>query len=457
MEITQFPSSRFDNLNLLAETVGNFFTEIYGGRELVLDFLRGCSMQEKQLEQDASELFDSMGRLTCPPFHTDLWYALDLQESAGQAADLLVIGPNNTTRVVGAQPGSGIEFVVGGPIDPSWQFPTPSTLLGAAFAQDNPVEPAVCLTSGVHFVLDPTNSRIILASNPFQDPRFTPVTDSTGIRHITLHLYAAQWDWQYMQTLYGSVINLPGQASQRYNDFTNAVLDALVMGSSEQTLTRAISAMTDIPLALASETVQFVTSDSVSQLVITDQNVYRVGSGANIIVTVGQLLTAGQQLTDGVTFYKMNDGVPATGLSQLTLTNELLPASIQGPLTFQNQQLPLTVTVDTGGFVKVTFPLLGQNSDITTFFNLLHATGVASGKTLANYLDLRTNPVGQPTALNLPTTVNPMQLLLNVLRYSFVIVVVKQAAMGPNALGLNLRSFLRLITPPHTGLMLQSV
>lgn len=75
--------------------------------------------------------------------------------------------------------------------------------------------------------------------------------------------------------------------------------------------------------------------------------------------------------------------------------------------------------------------------------------------TLARLLDTRRQPDGEPTAANLPATINPLKFLVeNVLRNNAFCVTITVAALGQNHLGLyNIRHLKRLI-PPQTLMFL---
>ena len=89
------------------------------------------------------------------------------------------------------------------------------------------------------------------------------------------------------------------------------------------------------------------------------------------------------------------------------------------------------------------------------FFNEIHARGVANDETLAHLLDTRTNKVGEPTTVNLPATINPLQFLAETaLRGNAFVVRLSMAAFGEGAAGLQHVQFLRKIIPPHTAMLL---
>ena len=74
--------------------------------------------------------------------------------------------------------------------------------------------------------------------------------------------------------------------------------------------------------------------------------------------------------------------------------------------------------------------------------------------TLAHRLDRRVEKIGEPTALALPATINPLQFLVeNVLRNNVTVVRVRVSDLGRNALGLHVARFFYKVIPPHTAVI----
>jgi hypothetical protein len=80
-----------------------------------------------------------------------------------------------------------------------------------------------------------------------------------------------------------------------------------------------------------------------------------------------------------------------------------------------------------------------------------NAAGKASGATLAELLDQRTNKVGQPAQSALPAYVNPIEMVVgNIMRNNLFVIRMNAASFGENAPGSTMLSFLRTVIPPHT-------
>jgi hypothetical protein len=82
----------------------------------------------------------------------------------------------------------------------------------------------------------------------------------------------------------------------------------------------------------------------------------------------------------------------------------------------------------------------------------IHGMIPMAGQTLAELLDIRTNPTGEPTADNLPATINPLEFLLsNLMRNNLFVIRVRPDSFAANAPGLQMFSLLRNIMPPHVS------
>jgi hypothetical protein len=85
----------------------------------------------------------------------------------------------------------------------------------------------------------------------------------------------------------------------------------------------------------------------------------------------------------------------------------------------------------------------------------VHRRGVASGKTLANYLDTRTEKEGQPSAESLPKEINPLKFIVeNNLRYGGFLIRIKTEALAPSAVGIDKLSYVRKLVPPNSAMVL---
>lgn len=445
-----FPEGRFDDLNTLLTTVGNFWTELFVGRELVYDMQRGNAFIERQIDQCAQELWDAVDRHTCPLYHTELVYPLILNEADGSAAGMLRYGDD---AVFGVQPDDSKTYLYGVAQDASWQFGVAADLVDLPVITNNPTNPTAILINGLDFVIDQPNQRIVFATNPFVDARLT-AEDDNGENVVRLYGVRAAFDTHYFSRFYGSLIDsVNTRSSPNYQKLITAVLDAIAETTTGRTLYRALEAITGVPFAAGAETVEAVTEDADGLLVITDANVYRYPANSVAVVDVGDEVQEGDALVGTVLVSQPTDGQVPAELTRLAIGAGLLSPAIDGTVVFPNADVAITVTEGVSGKTKITFPLGGDAAAVTDFFTEMHARGVTEGATLANYLDIRALPTTEPKAINLPATVNPLELLFqNLLGQSTTIVIVQPRLMGSDARIRDAR-LLRKLMNPHGSIL----
>ncbi len=448
----------------LLTLLGTFWSNLYGGKEFIEDFLFARASLELQTARNMQELVNTVSRYTCPVYHQQNWQPLTLSKSLIQTGQVVSFGAG---YLVGPQTnGQLINFGV--PIGFQTVHPNQDpTLVSAALIVDQPNNSTVALTNGMDFILDTVNENFVFLQNPFNNSNLQQILiyDSSGNvidQQIELFMFTAMYDKQIIYNQIGYYINILLGSSQNYLNLLNAVLDAVVGGTTMEQLAQLFAAITDTPIVLnTSETVQVIDTDSHGLLIVTDQNVYRFPSSASPIVSTGQVVYEGNQLVDTVAILELNNGQIPVSLTSVTLDmNTLLGGTYKGTLTFNTTPVSTIVTLNVSGKTKIEWPLVTTvSSDNTLFWNVCHARGVASGITLANLLDSRTNPVDEPTAANLPVTINPLGFLItNVLRYNSIVVQVKVAQMGPNNLGLsNMTPIYRKIMPPEKLLIVQQL
>lgn len=424
-----FPTA-IDNPKRITDLLGSYWPGTYGGNELVIAYAQGVNQAEQQLSSDIFELAASVGMYTCPVLNKWLWYNLTLKKS---------------------EMGSGFSF------------PIPVEFREAHYGANGIVTPTVMYTQGVDFILDTVNNLINFTTNPFTQPGNNPipvVVDNVVVDYILpLWFLDAGLDHEWLFKQFGYVIPLRLSSSPLYKEAIISVLSSYASATSYTNVASLLSAIADAPIVRTdTETVQVISADATSVLVITNREAYRFGLGAVPIVTVGQVVHKDDQLVDTVAIYEPSQGV-APPIASLTIGAGLLDPSIAGPLTFSNALTVLNVTLNVAGFTKVDWALGGAGADVTNFFNILHSKGVANGATLANYMDNRPQPQPtQPTAFNLPATINPLLFLYqNAFRANAFTIVLTTAGFGPNALGTSLLYLLRNIIPPHNVAIIVTV
>jgi hypothetical protein len=473
MQTFHYPQSDLDDRRALLGVLGTFWARTYEAVDQLNTYTQATADSVAQTQLNLLEAVAALSRYEIPIFHTENWYPLVLKKSQ------LNRTAANSYKFdeVGLMFDSGAAVQFDGFANRDFfAFPAPSDFAGAGQIFDRLLFPEFALLGGTDFIVDTTNSAIIFTENPFEQATVIrrPVYsgDTLVDEEITLWAFKAKFDYQYLFRQFAYAVNIQIGSSENAKRFVNAIMTGLIVGgAADGAIDAALSAVFDVPLVKEnSETVEVITLDNHGLFIATDKNVYRFAADATPIVVVGQLLNAGDALTNAFEFIDLNRGVVPSALPALALDNGYTSGCFYSDLIFENKEVPITVDVNhPSGYTYVSFPLAGFPHDVRRFFDEMHARGIESIPTtppecdttgankrlgtLAHILDKRTKPVGEPQADDLPATINPLKFLSeNVLRNNAAVVVVRVPALGKNHLGLYNIRHVRQLLPPYAAL-----
>jgi hypothetical protein len=421
-----YPSNDLEVADSLQNTLGSFWDVLYGDRETVNSYCVAKGEVELQSVQDLGEAAAACGHDACPVYRRVRWLPFTVRRSQ-------------------------VTVVDGG-----YQVQAPPSLAKANVVSSHITNPSVVWVYGVDYAL--AGGTFTFYQDPFQvDFAQNTVYNQDGTRlddEITFWLFHADTDVDRLYERLGQVFGLRMTSSEGYKRLLNAAWYALVRGTTRGDIEDAMSALTGIPLVRnESEVVSYVTYDKDDLLVITDLAVYRFPAAAKAVVVPGQALGKGQAMTDVLRLYDMSLG-QAPPVQSLSLGPGLLAPSIPDRVIFTNVDVPLEVTTAPDGHTVARFALEGDVASVDQFWALTDQKGVASGTTLARRMDTRANKVGEPTANNLPQTVNPLRFLSqHVLRYNAVLALLRPSAFGPDAVGLEHFRTVRRMMSPHQAVI----
>jgi hypothetical protein len=482
----RYPQTDYDRAQNMLALLGSFWAEFYHGRDQISSVVAAKGQVENQTINDLMEAANALARESCPVFHTDNWYMLRLLASEKNTGVTSLL----TYDTAGALFDSTYQYGVP-PETRTYSFPAPADLHDVRQIYNRFTEPSLCLTNGVDFVL--RNGAVIFAQDPFTDPRVAKravyLNGEVVDEEAAVWLFRGSFDYETLYRQYGYVLGMKFRSGLAYRDMLNAFFDALVGGTSSQQLLMAAAAITGIPLVIEpTETVTDIVSDYRGVAVVTDQHVYRFSDTTVPTVSVGDVVHAGDTVSDALQVVELNRGEIPDDLHALAMGRGFLANCYYADLIFENKEVPLEVdTNHPSGFTYVSFGLGGFPLDVSRFFDDMHERGIAASQlpvddcepgqtvlipgdecdgigtpdqrirrgTLAHLLDVRENPIGEPTAASLPATINPLQFLVqNVLRANAVLIRVKASGLQANGLGLHASTYLRQIVPPHTAVIL---
>ena len=453
----KYPSTDLDSADKLLSTVGSYWATTYLGMDFLSDALKAKSNLTAQTWVNFMELVASISRFTTPVFHHENWYPLAVKKSELNNFEALVPDYDTGSTNVYDQSGS-LEYGKAEELKSYFSVKIPTNLKRVKNVLNGIAKPSVIWSESVDY-WSPEAGVLVLREDPFEGDLF-PVKDiysdgKVSDQECVLWVYSGEWDYNTVYEQFGYALELHLSSSQGYLEVVNAVLDAFTGGTKAKDLQYAWSAITGVPVVLSdSETVELVTEDSRSKIIITDKNVYRFALGSTAIVAAEDTVYAGDALVDTLQIYEFTRGSVPSSLTGLVMGPGFLSLGFFGDITFENKSVAVEVEEDVEGYTKVSWPLGGFSEDVTKFWKDIHDKGVKEGKTLAMYMDVRNSPVGQPTAVNIPETVNPLEFLCeNFLRYNTFLVKINTRRLGKNKLPVIPAAALRKMIPPQTAMI----
>ncbi len=453
----QFPGSDLDRAGTVLGLLGSCWNRYWGqgevgGESLVRAYATALQRLAAQAADDLKEGQRAASRLLVDIWHDEHWYLLRLKESDLNSVDSAL-----------PQFGEGYVYGDGGirygtPVQrPYSRWEVPADLKACRLVMNRMSAPSVVMTESIDFQLG--DGDITFVQNPFDNPAIPKRSIFTGSvvtdREIGLWVFRGQFDWERIYQQFGYVLQLRLASDESYRDLLNGLLSSIVRGSNLADLQTALAAITNTPLTLEpEETVEQVYDDGEHLLVLTDLTAYKFNRGATALVEVGDVVQAGDPLVDTLQLHEFNTGELADWMTSAAFGDGFLSHGFLGELGFDNRAVPLIAEV-VDGYTKLSWELGGFSGDVEAFWDRIHTDGIAAGQTLAQLLDPRETPVGDPSPAVFPATINPLLFLAqHVLRHHAFAVLIKVSQVGRQALSLSLVRLLRRIIPPHTAMLI---
>jgi len=438
-----YPTNDLDNPDKLLSLLGSFWATAYTGNAFIQDIasVKGHETQETYLK--FLEVIRSISRYNVPVFSKKTWFALKVKESDFlksresnyfyQTGTSLACGANARGAEKSAEQQKYQSDIGYGDktLKEFFSVKLPDRLIRVPQIQNSVLKPSLTLLNSVDFEV--RKHSLIFNSDIFQDDRWPKrdILNAAGDlvdRECVLWVYNGSWDLDKVYSQFGYALSLKMKSSQGYKDFINAVFDCFVYGSNVRSQARLISSAFGLPTIKAKrEKVEEIFTYGNSHKIVTDLNVYVVPSSTTLTVSKGQVLKEGDFLTDSLQVYELNRGLTDDiNLEALTVEEGLLSFGFFHGITFENTDKPLNVETGVAGKTKISWELGGFDYDVEKFWDDVHSNGISSGTTIANLLDLRKTPSTEPTAQNLPQTINPLKFLVdNLLRNNAYVVKLK--------------------------------
>ena len=464
MSVPSYPYFDLEGGRLLLAQIGSFWSRIFADKPVLREHLRSVSNEQAQTYLNYLEAVATVSRLTVPVFHTEDWYLITARESDAEnvasiyRTDDLVYGPQSGD--VEGRPEGTVQTYGGRDRVDVFQIPLPEPMKDAQYTLQNQVTlPSKVWVYGVDYTIDRDRNLLRFAQDPFEDSAVTvrDILDESGAiidREFSLWVYKGSLDLDYLWEHFGYVLGMRLESSEDYKNLLNALWDMYVLGPSLKGFQGFLAALAGAPTIIdPEETVEVVREEGDTTLIVTNSHSYRVPSAATVLVDVGDTLYVGDILTDAVQLAELQGNDPDYSLlHSMALSDSFTSPTYMSELVFRNEDVALEyLGPDAQGRVMVRFEVSGFPADVDLFWERAHAQGKASGATLAELLDQRTNKVGQPPPSALPAQVNPLEMVIGeLMRNNLFVIRLNETSFGTTAPGSTMLPFLRRITPPNT-------
>ena len=400
----KYPKTYLDKAEDVRALAGSYWIEVYEGKDQVEDLVDARNTLWQALFSTWREAEKSKSRFSISPFKVKTWSYFPILKSKGISVEGVFGGG-------GAYGGQGLVY--GQTSGASWTLT--DNLSGVSQIYNRTSGPSASLYEGLDFTIDSVANRIVFKANPFSDGRFAikDVIDSSGNSdtELALWLHNAKFDLKSIQQIYGLPIGVDGNSGEDYKQLINNIYDCLILGMSAGRLANILGHSLQAPVAKTSEVVERIHNVG-RKVLITDKNVYFLSPKSSASVSVGDEVIAGTSLSTGLRIQELRSGSDISGINAITLGSGFISNQFAHDLTFTNSTVPTNITTR-DDITELSFEVGGHPFDVEHFWDVVHRNGIAQGKTIAQGLDLRAVKVGEPEAESLPTSINPLQFLID--------------------------------------------
>lgn len=172
-------------------------------------------------------------------------------------------------------------------------------------------------------------------------------------------------------------------------------------------LTQLVSEYCDSPIFTENGVVEDVASSDDFWFVVTDKEAIRLPIVNTPAVSTGDNVKAGDPVGTAWELVALNKDTT----SDIALPPSLYRPTGSGYIVFRNTLVNTSVNT-AQALTRVRFSLNGDTTDIDNFWDYIENNNVQNS-TIANALDMRAYPFGEPAVSDIPAVVNPAKLLID--------------------------------------------
>ena len=400
----KYPKTYLDKAEDVRALAGGYWIEVYEGKDQVEDLVDARNTLWQASLSTWQEAEKSKSRFSISPFKVKTWSYFPILKTEGTSVEGDFGGG-------GAYGGQGRAY--GQTAGASW--PLTGGLVSVSQIYNRTSGPSASLYEGLDFTVDPVAGKIIFKVNPFSNSLFaikdTIDAEGNSNTELALWLHNAKFDLRSIQQIYGLPIGVDGNSGEDYKQLINNIYDCLILGMSAGRLANILGHSLQAPVAKTSEVVERIHNVG-RKVLITDKNVYFLSPKSSASVSVGDEVIAGTSLSTGLRIQELRSGSDISGINAITLGSGFISNQFAHDLTFTNSTVPTNITTR-DDITALSFEVGGHPFDVEHFWDVVHRNGIAQGKTIAQGLDLRSVKVGEPEAESLPTSINPLQFLID--------------------------------------------
>jgi len=452
-------ANSFDNSEYFLRTLGTWWATFFGDRVTVKEMLASAGSRYYQTYISFLETVALTSKFTAPVFHHENWYAFTVLESQRFSGSQLnyLYGTSALTYTKSLKPAYGDKENT-----TYFSYNLPNEIASVHSIYNRLLDPSLVLASDEDFAVDPIRHAIHFAEDPFENslvPQREVVDDYGNVvdHEILLWFNMSEWDHQYIYEHFGYAVKLWMKSSTFYKEFVSALWDHLTIGPTKAALKLALMGMTGIKVALANEEILRVINDGAWTHIETATQLYTFKNNVTVLVEAGDNVLVGDPLVDAVLVIEPSQMTDWSGFNGVALNGAMLRmGDVRSPLTFENEDVPVEyVGVDTYGKAIVQFRVSGFDSDVSNFWAQAHREDLALDQTLAQVLDTRKNPVGEPLPQDIPEFINPFEFVMaNLFSNNLFVIVMKPEQFAAGAPGLQGLEYLyKYLVPQSTYLI----
>lgn len=446
----------------LFEFLGYFWKRIFKDSAVIRADLSATGIGVAQYYLNYIEWLNSVSVHDIPVFHRELWNPVVIKKSQKNTGAGAVLkygdGSYYGPQPYGEKFQAGAEFEYGGfgQFSHITTYPYDGDVTEiTGFICDTPVNPATVFLSGKDFVL--RDGTLLFLSDPFENDNFArrQILDAAGDpvdEEIILWASNTLFDYENLRRNFGDFFEINIPTSNFYQKLLAQLWDTCRQGSGFSVLEALLATMGGIPFVLsAEETVQIITNraDTGELQIITDKNVYTYPAESEAVVVVGDIVTSGQILTDGIEILDLSkSGKWWLTEDIITLGEGIIDmADFSAELFAKNEFAPVRTTGPDGdGHYAAEIKIYGNSEDVELFWTKVRAREAAAGVYLAEALGVTT----ETTKL-----INPMDFFFeNFFSNNSCMVRVKTNRMYYPGYFNSLYSWFKRLTPSHVNIFL---